>query len=172
MEVAFASGEADSGANFDFLGRLSRLKPEFVVGLGQVKGVVGLVDLEGSAEFAGTVEEVFVFLGFGPSFAHRLVAFEGDGGANEDRASGARLQARDAEHPVVAVGEIGVRESGSVKHHPGPWGNASVCVAAGVCGTVGFGLYDSDSETGHDDMLAKQGFGGMEEFGVGGVFHV
>jgi hypothetical protein len=130
---------------------------------------VGLVDLEGGAEFSGAVEEVLVSFGFGSSYLHRFNTFEGDGGADEDCSGGAGVEASDAEHPVVAVGEIGVGEAGSVEHDSGSGGHASIGVAAGVSGAVGFGFDDSGPESGHDDVLAEEVLGGLEEFGVGGV---
>ncbi len=130
---------------------------------------MGLVDLEGGAEFSGAVEEVLVSFGLRASLAHGFVAFEGDGGANEDCSGGAGIEAGDAEHPVVAVGEIGVGEAGSVEHDSGSWSDSSVGVAAGIGGAVGLGFDDSGAEPGHDDVLAEEVLGGLEKFGVGGV---
>ena len=128
-----------------------------------------LVDLEGGTEFSGAVEEVLISFGFGSSFSHGLNAFEGDGGADEDSAGGAGFEGGDAEHPVVAVGEIGVGESGSVEHHCCSWGDSSVGVATGVGGAVGLGFDDSGAESGHDDVLTEEVLGGLEKFGVGWV---
>ena len=130
---------------------------------------MGLVDLEGGAELSGAVEEVLVSFGFGSSFSHGLNAFERDGGADEDSAGGTGFEGGDAEHPVVAVGEIGVGEARSVEHDSGSWGHSSVGVAAGIGGAVGLGFDDSGAESGHDDVLTEEVLGGLEKFGVGGV---
>jgi len=130
---------------------------------------VGLVDLKSGAELSGAVEEVLVPFGFGSSFSHGLNAFERDSGADEYCSGGAGFEASDAEHPVVAVGEVGVGEAGSVEHHFCSWGDSSVGVAAGISGAVGFGFDDSGAESGHDNVLTEEVLGGLEEFWVGGV---
>lgn len=96
-------------------------------------------ELVGGADFAGAVEEFSVVFGFGSVLVEGFEIIVRDGGTDEDGSGGFGWMGGDIDHPVIAVGEVGVDVSGGAEHDLGAGGGAAVGVRAWVAGAgIGF----------------------------------
>lgn len=85
-----------------------------------------------SADFPWAVKEFVIRLCFGAVLIESFDIIDRDSGADEDCPSSFGRMGGDIDHPMVAVGEIGVNVSGWAEHDLGSWGWAPVGMGAGI----------------------------------------